>query len=321
MSKTSIKERNKAIRLAWEREQELVSEGKGTRDWSQNQQRDILNPDKGKVYDENGRAFEGQHMKSASEYPEYQGNPDNIQFLTREEHLDAHKGSWQNPTNWYYNPKTKEFVDFGENKPIPCEIFDLTEPVVRVNEGTQKSPETKGTTQKRDKEKSSGDKQRKETSPPKKSSSFSISTAKLSPKASKSFGEKIRYAVEAVKGFGERHSVLTGGLKAVGVVAAAIGTGAIANSSKGLGVGSKSSSSGGYHSVSPEDDYNYGGLNGDETEISFNECSEEKSGEEVSSSQYTPNDVPAGKQRYHYKDGSVKWKDKPSYHRGGNKDE
>lgn len=46
-----------------------------------------------------------------------------------------------------------------------------------------------------------------------------------------------------------------------------------------------------------------------------------KSGEEVSSSQYTPNDVPAGKQRYHYKDGSVKWKDKPSYHRGGNKDE
>jgi hypothetical protein len=29
MSKTSIKERNKAIRLAWEREQQLVAEGKG----------------------------------------------------------------------------------------------------------------------------------------------------------------------------------------------------------------------------------------------------------------------------------------------------
>ena len=28
MSKTSIKERNKAIRLAWEREQKLVAEGK-----------------------------------------------------------------------------------------------------------------------------------------------------------------------------------------------------------------------------------------------------------------------------------------------------
>lgn len=95
MSKTSIKERNKAIRLAWEREQKLVAEGKGTRDWSQEQQKDILDPDIGKAKDDNGRSFEGQHMKSAAEYPEYQGDPDNIQFLTRDEHLAAHKGSWQ----------------------------------------------------------------------------------------------------------------------------------------------------------------------------------------------------------------------------------
>ena len=92
MSKSSLRERNKAIRKAWEREQELVSEGKGTRDWSKEQQNDILDPDKGKAYDENGRAFEGQHMKSVVEYPEYQGDSDNIQFLTREEHLEAHKG-------------------------------------------------------------------------------------------------------------------------------------------------------------------------------------------------------------------------------------
>lgn len=123
MSKTSIKERNKAIRLAWEREQALVAEGKGTRDWTKEQQQDILDPDKGKAYDDNGRAFEGQHMKSVAEYPEYQGDPDNIQFLTREEHLEAHKGSWQNPTNWYYNPETKEFVDFGDSKPIPCKVL------------------------------------------------------------------------------------------------------------------------------------------------------------------------------------------------------
>ena len=129
MSKTSIKERNKAIRLAWEREQGLVSEGKGTRDWTEAQQKDILDPDKGKAYDDNGRAFEGQHMKSAAEYPEYQGDPDNIQFLTRDEHLEAHKGSWQNPTNWFYNPETKEFVDFGENKPTPCEIIQLSDPI------------------------------------------------------------------------------------------------------------------------------------------------------------------------------------------------
>ncbi|WP_176662119.1 hypothetical protein [Peptoanaerobacter stomatis] len=31
-------------------------------------------------------------------------------------------------------------------------------------------------------------------------------------------------------------------------------------------------------------------------------------------------DVPVGKQRYHYKDGSVKWVDKEPYHRGVNND-
>ena len=40
MSKSSIKERNKAIRAAWEREQQLVLEGKGTRDWTEEQQKD-----------------------------------------------------------------------------------------------------------------------------------------------------------------------------------------------------------------------------------------------------------------------------------------
>lgn len=146
MSKTSIKERNKAIRLAWEREQKLVAEGKGTRDWSQDQQKDILDPDKGKAYDENVRAFEGQHMKSAAEFPEYQGDPDNIQFLTREEHLEAHKGSWQNPTNWYYNPETKEFVDFGENRPIPCSAISLSKPICSpVVESESKESELKET--------------------------------------------------------------------------------------------------------------------------------------------------------------------------------
>ena len=122
MSKTSIRERNKAIRLAWEREQKLVSEGKGTRDWSQDQQKDILDPDKGKAYDENGRAFEGQHMKSAAEYPEYQGDPDNIQFLTREEHLEAHRGSWQNPTNWYYR-KLKSSRILGRVNLLPVQLL------------------------------------------------------------------------------------------------------------------------------------------------------------------------------------------------------
>ena len=128
MSRRSTTECNKAIRQAWEREQQLVQEGKGTRDWTREQQEQILTY--GKAYDEEGRAFEGQHMKSAAEYPEYQGNPDNIQFLTRDEHYDAHQGSWQNPTNWYYDPEAKEFHEFGEDELVPCEVIELSDPIV-----------------------------------------------------------------------------------------------------------------------------------------------------------------------------------------------
>ena len=85
MAKSSFVERNKAVREAWNKELELVQEGKGTREWTPEQQKDIL--EKGRAYDENGKAFEGQHMKSAEMYPEYLGEPGNIQFLTREEHL------------------------------------------------------------------------------------------------------------------------------------------------------------------------------------------------------------------------------------------
>ena len=35
-------ESNKAILAAWNKEQELVREGKGTRDWTPEQQQDIL---------------------------------------------------------------------------------------------------------------------------------------------------------------------------------------------------------------------------------------------------------------------------------------
>ena len=50
-----ISEANKAVRKAWENEQQLVFEGKGTRDWTPEQQQSII--DKGKAYDDEGRAF------------------------------------------------------------------------------------------------------------------------------------------------------------------------------------------------------------------------------------------------------------------------
>lgn len=123
------KDADKAVRLAWEREQKLVREGKGTRDWTAEQQREILDPDKGRAHDENNRTIEGQHMRSVEKNPEYQGNPDNIQFLTREEHFEAHKRNWQNPTNWYYDPISKEYVDFGDGEIIPCKVIELSDPI------------------------------------------------------------------------------------------------------------------------------------------------------------------------------------------------
>ncbi|MBR3814737.1 MAG: hypothetical protein IKK38_12810 [Spirochaetaceae bacterium] len=120
-------EASKAIREAWEREKELVLSGKGTRDWTPEQQKDIL--ERGKAYDEDGKAFEGHHMKSAEKYPQYQGDPYNIQFLTRTEHKEAHGGDFHNPTNGYYDYKTKETTDFGNKEYKPCEAIKLTQPL------------------------------------------------------------------------------------------------------------------------------------------------------------------------------------------------
>ena len=250
MSKKSIKERNKAIRLAWEREQKLVAEGKGTRDWSEVQQKDILDPDKGKAYDENGCAFEGQHMKSAAEYPEYQGDPDNIQFLTREEHLEAHKGSWQNPTNWHYNPETKEFIDFGENKPIPCEAIKLSEPVYspvidsqNENDELKESSKTEAASTERVKP------SRQEDAAHHLETKSQSKTTVPTPEVHESFGDKVLRAVDAVKEFSERHPILTGIVKWGGIAAAAITTAAVANNSSGGG-----GSSGGGESDSSSSD-------------------------------------------------------------------
>ena len=120
-------EASKAIRDAWEQERELVRNGKGTRDWTPEQQQSII--DTGKAYDDDGKAFEGHHMKSAEKYPEYQGDVGNIQFLTRSEHKEAHRGDFRNPTNGYYNTETKITKDFDDDKDMSCRIIQLTEPI------------------------------------------------------------------------------------------------------------------------------------------------------------------------------------------------
>lgn len=312
MSKKSIKERNKAIRLAWERERELVLQGKGTRDWSLDQQKDILDPDKGKAYDENGRAFEGQHMKSAAEYPEYQGDPNNIQFLTREEHLAAHKGSWQNPTNWYYNPETKEFVDFGENGPIPCKVISLSEPlqvsIIDRQDGLKEpakmentlSEQTQSPRQENLLHLSENTSQKKHNAGP--------------PEMHERFGDKIFHVVDGAKKFVEKHPNLV--KSAAGAVTTVVTVVVVACVKKihDSGGGSSSSSSDDYYSGSSDDDYNDSSRS-DECDIPSS--SRDYPDERSSPEEHT---VSAHGQHYHTRDGVI-WKEKDSYQRGGKRDD
>ena len=298
-------ESNKAILAAWNKEQELVQKGKGTREWTLEQQQDIL--EKGKAYDEDGVAFQGQHMKSAEMYPEYQGDPRNIQFLTRAEHLEAHDGNWRNPTNWYFNPVTKEKFDFGDGPFIPCEIIQLPEPImkpsviVETKEEILTEPiekvEAKETPKIKSKEETINAKQ--------------INIPKPDIKQAGGFENTVKQALKAVLDFSNRHPVLTGIVKGVSAVGLAAAVDAVAN-------GGQSNSGNG-----SSDDYRYtpsrngsGSFNDDEVQVDIADTysSVERSSPEEHM-------VKGHGQHYHYKDGSVRWREKDPYTRGHNKDD
>lgn len=126
------RDRQKAVRDAWCREKELVSQGKGTRDWTSEQQKELM--ETGRV-----KGYEGQHMKSVNEYPEYAASADNIQFLTHDEHLEAHnsgeeKSGYHSATNGYYDTSSKTMHSFGDNPPHAPETRELTTPCYKGNE-------------------------------------------------------------------------------------------------------------------------------------------------------------------------------------------
>ena len=112
--------RQQAVDRAWEREVELVRDGKGTRQWTAEEQKELL--EKGRV-----EGYHGHHMQSVKINPENAGNPDNIQFLTRDEHIKgAHKDDPRNnPTNGYYDPQTKTMHDFKDNQIAPVQSTEL----------------------------------------------------------------------------------------------------------------------------------------------------------------------------------------------------
>lgn len=59
---TRVAESAATIEQAWERERSLVMQGMGTRDWTPEQQTDILVH--GRAYDDDGRAFHAHSMRS-----------------------------------------------------------------------------------------------------------------------------------------------------------------------------------------------------------------------------------------------------------------
>lgn len=302
MSRTSIKERNKAIRKAWEREQQLVREGTGTRDWTKEQQKDILDPEKGKAYDDQGRAFEGQHMKSAAEYPEYQGDPDNIQFLTRDEHLEAHKGSWQNSTNWYYDPVTKEFHDFGEGEITPCKIIELSDPIVakaKKDSGVEKSEKNSVTNQERNEPKKAASSKNSEDVRQNGNRSFAEKKTDTVPpitvRTPKSEGKFVR-GLKTVGRFIVEHPVES--LEIAGV--------AIGGVAKIVYSISRSRSNNNYTS-------NTSSFTPAKTDIASKVADIVEKANRATPHE---NDVSGHRQRYHTKDGVI-WRDKAPYHRGG----
>jgi len=141
--KTLTNQRTAAVRESLEKEKGYVREGKGTREWTPEQQEEIMAGERPK--DDNGKAYEGHHMKSVSKYPAHAGNRENIQWLSRDEHKAAHGGNFHTPTNGRYNPDngcTKVFFDNQEPKaPEPQPLKELAKPEEQAN----KTEETKST--------------------------------------------------------------------------------------------------------------------------------------------------------------------------------
>lgn len=137
--------RSRAVYQAWSQEKEYVKQGKGTRDWTPEQQRDIVNNHK-------VGGFEGHHMRSVSNGKTYDEkmkiaeDKNNIQFLekTKEnnEHIKAHEGDTKNRTNGYYDVNTGKTKDFGNKEPQPPKAEKLSNPVMKQNKEETKS-ETK----------------------------------------------------------------------------------------------------------------------------------------------------------------------------------
>ena len=222
-------EANKAICKAWNAEQQLVQEGKCTRDWTPEQQKDIL--EKGKAYDEKGKAFQGHHMLNVDKFPEHQGNPKNIEFLSRPEHLQAHDRNYQNPTLGYYDYITGETRLFENGNLEPCIVIELSIPIINISVLPSETVSDKKVVSDEEKIVESVIKDNKEKADETDNQILTKNSAKpITPKSKvefkkkSGFRDKFMRVAEAVLDFSERHPVATKIIKVgvpvvIGVVA------------------------------------------------------------------------------------------------------
>ncbi|MCR5600011.1 MAG: hypothetical protein K6G33_04635, partial [Ruminococcus sp.] len=140
--------RDYAVEDFWNNERELIKQGKGTYNWTPDQQREILNivdgveqPNAGRPKNlTTGETFQGHHMLDAHDFPEYAGDYRNIQpvdgdALTKtSSHYAAHGGNPSNTTKGYYDDALKSMTDFSTSNlddGYPPKI-ELTDPCKEV---------------------------------------------------------------------------------------------------------------------------------------------------------------------------------------------
>ncbi len=89
--------RSNAVKKAWKNEANNVRNGGDgiTRKWTSAEKTELLT--NGKV-----KGYVGHHMKSVKGYSELAGDADNIQFLTRAEHFEAHSFNWRTVTHVFF---------------------------------------------------------------------------------------------------------------------------------------------------------------------------------------------------------------------------
>lgn len=119
--------RSKGVAKAWDKERNLVSQGRGTRQWNISEQKELL--DRGRV-----SHYQGHHMLSVSKYPQHADNPNNIQFLStrkgNNEHLAAHKGDYRTPSEWRYNVNTGKTREMNTANPRAMNSYELKEKAI-----------------------------------------------------------------------------------------------------------------------------------------------------------------------------------------------